>query len=126
MKAQEQAKNAIRWIDTLPSYKQARKGSRGMLGDENIGFSCLGAGCEELGIKHWSESIYSRGFGVATGLRNLMGLFEGSNSYYGEYSLSGVSDYTNAGFKRISKLLKTHPDWMFKPEVAKLIKEHYS
>ena len=126
MNAQEQAKNAIRWIDTLPSYKQAPMGRRGRLGLKTIGFCCLGAGCKELSIDYDPYGSYSRDFRLSVGLRHSNGSFADDNIYYGEARLDDINDNTNAGFKRISKLMKTHPDWMFNPEVAQLIKEHYS
>ena len=126
MNAQEQANNAIRWIDTLPSYKQAPKGSRGRLGNELIGFCCFGAGCIELGIDYLSTNSYSEDFQFAVGLIHLEGFFAKGVTYCNEHSLSGVNDSTEEGFENISKLMKNHPEWMFNPEAAKAIKRHYS
>jgi hypothetical protein len=126
MKPEEQAKNAIQWIDTLPNYKQAPKGKRGRLGNPEIGFCCLGAGCFELGIEYdWGDGI-SFDFQHEVGLFDDCGIFKVTNKYfYGKAVLTAINDHTHAGFKRIAKLLKTKPHWMFEPEVAELIKEHY-
>lgn len=127
----EQAKNAIKWIDTLPSYPQAKQ-QRGKLGDEKMGFCCLGAGCRELGIDYHPNSGTSLEFRTEVGLKTVVGGFTESTDagcyermYYDQTSLTEVNDATHAGFKRIANLLKTHPEWMFKPEVAKLIRSHY-
>lgn len=124
--AKEQAANAIRWIDTLPSYKQAPWGKRSELGRKEDGFCCLGAGCDSLGVNYSYNGNFNAYFSFIVGLTTIGGVFKDDNSFYGECSLDGVNDETKAGFKRIAKLLKTKPHWMFTPEVAALIKEHYA
>lgn len=121
----QQAKNAIQVIDALPSYKQAKFGERGRLGDLVNGFCCIGAGCYELGIEFRPGDGSSADFEGAVGLISMGGWFYDGNTYYGRGSLASVNDYTHAGFKRIANLMKTKPEWMFLPEVAKLIRLHY-
>lgn len=128
MTPQEQANNAIRWIDTLPSYKQTEMASRMSLGGELIGYCCLGAGvCELFDTKdpYTIKDPYAE-FKALVGLVTTMGDFKDGHRYLQWDNLVSVNDRTQAGFKLISKLLRTHPDWMFKPEVAELIKQHYS
>ena len=119
-----QIENAIRWIDTLPNYKQAPIGKRCRLGDEENGFCCLGAGCKELGIKYRISDVTSEELKLKVGLKDGCGVFYGKK-FYNEGSLVEVNDRTNAGFKRIAKLMKTHPEWMFTEEVARGIRKHY-
>jgi len=118
--------NAIKWIDTLPDYPQAPRGSRGQLGNYEMGFCCLGTGCHTLGIDYEPEGGLSARFAAAVGLINRDGVFKDYNTFFGLGSLMCVNDSTLAGFKRIAKLLKTKPHWVFEKEVADLIKEHYS
>lgn len=126
----EQAVNAIQWIDALPNYKQAPFGRRGKLGDIKRGFCCLGVGCYELGVNYNPASGLDFEFSGMVGLRDASGIlmrdgYGGYNLFYGQHSLARINDLTNAGFKRIAKLLKTKPQLLFKPEVAKLIEQHY-
>lgn len=121
----KQAANAIRWIDSLPSRKQASFINRGRLGDPDRGYCCLGAGCEELDVPYLPNNGASQLFARKVALLSLRGDFQNKKTYYKKTSLIGVNDYTNAGFKRISRLMRTHPEWMFKPEVAKLIRAYY-
>ncbi len=123
---EQKAKNAIKWIENLPNYKQAKRGNRGSLGDEYEGYCCLGAGCEILGISFNPKDINSDCFKEAVGLKQKDGDFnkDGENEFYGEHYLVRVNDNTNAGFERISKLLKKHPYWMFENEVAEIITKH--
>lgn len=123
---EEQIKNAIKWIDELPNYKQAPMGKRSKLGNADNGYCCLGAGCVITGTEFISDRPANHEFQDKVGLIHLCGDFIKDNTYFGEYCLAFVNDNTDAGFKRISKLLKTHPDWIFKKEVAEGIRKHYS
>lgn len=123
---EDRANNAINWIENLPNYKQAPKGERQRLGGKEKGYCCLGAGCEILNIKFDADAQNSDEFQQAVGLYSENGSFiDESALFYGEDSLATVNDSTNAGFKRISDLMKTKPDWMFEKEVAQLITEHF-
>ncbi len=125
---EQKAKNAIKWIENLPNYKQAKRGNRGSLGNECDGYCCLGAGCEILEIPFDPLDINSDCFKKAVGLKHKDGDLntDRENEFYGERYLVRVNDNTNAGFKRISKLLKKHTDWMFENEVAKIITKHFN
>ena len=126
---EEQAKNAIQWIDTLPNYKQADYDDRRELGCAKVGYCCLGAGCVELGVTFERKDGVSKIFQNKVGLMNTKGKLYGDgvfNLFYGKSDLTNINDYTHAGFKRIEKLLRTKPHWMFTPEVADLITEHYN
>lgn len=122
---EEQIKNAIKWIDELPNYKQAPIGKRSRLGDADNGYCCLGAGCVITDVKFDSENIHSNEFARKVGLNDSGGAL-GDNWYYNQKHLTDINDNTNAGFKRISNLMKTHPDWMFEKEVAEGIRKHYN
>ncbi len=125
LKPYQKAANTIRWINHLPDGKQAPKGRRGELGDVNNGFCCLGYGCHVLGIDFSSCDIVSDDLCNLTGLSDPNGRFPEGNTFYFEKSLSFANDYTNAGFKRIARLMRTKPHWMFDADVADLIKAYY-
>ena len=123
---EQQVKNAIKWVEALRSgeYKQAPFGNRAKLGNEEDGYCCLGVGCVVLELKHSPLDEHSSRLKDAVGLRYVEGNLLYS-SYYRAASLGMINDMTHAGFKRIGTLLKTHPEWVFKMEVAKKLKEHY-
>jgi hypothetical protein len=128
MKAKDQIEQAIKWIDELPDYKQAswkwRKTKMGSLGDAENGYCCLGAGCVITKTPFTAREATSTKFKNKVGLIKAAGIFEGDR-FYGEYALAGVNDNTQAGFKRISKLLKTRPRDIFIPVVAVGVENHY-
>ena len=124
MTASEQAANAIKWIEDLPSKKQAPLGERGYLGDKVHGFCCLGAGCSVLDIGFQAYATRSDALMEAAGLKTNTGDFS-KKRYYSRGNLMGLNDETKAGFKRIATLMKNHPNWIFELDVAKLISEHY-
>lgn len=129
MNNERRAKNAIKWIENLPSYKQAPKEDRECLGSSEWGYCCLGAGCEILEIDFETHDIVSNRFRYAVGLKDRKGRFTLGKKhpvFYNRPSLASVNDYTNAGFKRIASLMKRHPDWMFENEVAPLIAKHFT
>lgn len=123
---EDRANNAINWIENLPNYKQAPKGERERLGSKEKGYCCLGVGCEILKMGFDEDDSNSKEFQQAVGLYCTNGSFtDKSMLFYGKDSLTKLNDKTNAGFKRISDLMKTKPDWMFEDEVAQLISEHF-
>jgi len=123
----KQIKNAIKWIDNLPNYKQAPYGNRMKLGNAEDGYCCLGAGCKILNIPYIDKLGLSVEFKHEVGLKYNNGMFiKEDQTYYDCDSLTSLNDITKAGFKRITKLMKSHPEWMFEPEVAKGIKQHYT
>lgn len=124
MSTKEQVENAVKWIDGLPSLPQAPKGQRGELGNMEDGFCCLGAGCYLTDTPYNPSGLVSDSFTERVGLLCPNGYFQ-SFSFYGFDTLTEVNDGTNAGFKRIARLLRTKPEWMFEPKVAKGIREHY-
>lgn len=124
----QKAKNAIKWARTLiaGTYKPGKS----RLGDAKTGYCCLGVGC--LVTKTPFDPDYGD---IPTdakrklGLKCNMGSFfydeyeqEGSPEFYGVNSLHEINDFTKAGHKRIGKLLLSHPEWMFEPEVTTKIK----
>lgn len=118
----QKLKNIVVWVDALESgqYKQGKE----QLGDAKSGFCCLGVGCNVLGIEYNPHSEISKVLAEKTGLAHEYGKFT-TGEYFGLDRLTTINDETNAGFKRIAKLIKNHPDWLFIPEVAELVKEHY-
>lgn len=124
MTPQEQAANAIKAIDALPSYKQAPMGERNIMGSQSKGYCCLGAMATSLQIPFGTTEAHSVTLAHVIGLIDLEG-FLGGKAFFRQVSLTAINDDTNAGFKRIQRFMQTKPHWMFKPEVAEIIKEHY-
>lgn len=126
-----QAENAIKWIESLPTYKQATGIDRTVLGSKSKGYCCIGAGCKILDIEFEEDDGISKLFRSAVGLYGESGDFIAKEDkvrprYYGKPSLAEINDYTDAGFKRIANLMKRHPDWMFENGVAEIIAKYYS
>ena len=122
---QEKIDNAVKWIDALPSYKQAPYGHRARLGDETRGFCCLGVGCHVLDMDYDPSRGISKPFQHKVGLTTDMGGI-GDGLYYGRSCLTQVNDSTKAGFKRIAKFIKNNPEKVFDENIAEGIKEHYN
>ena len=127
MTPQQQAQNAIKWIDELPNGKQAPRNNRAKLGDALDGFCCIGYGCRILevprdGSANGEQAAYET-FSDLVGLYGNLGEFEGTT--IDNRSLARLNDSTEEGFQGISDLMRTKPHWMFKPEVAELIAAHY-
>lgn len=125
----KELKNIIKWVDALESgkYKQGKN----KLGDHKSGFCCLGVGCKVLKIDYDPRGSLSESFAYSVGLLKHDGYFSQNslpyyrNTFFGKTALTTINDDTKAGFKRIAKLIKNHPDWLFEEEVAKAVKEYY-
>jgi len=115
-----QAKNAIKWIDELINGN--RKQGKSALGNAEIGFCCLGVGCDVLNVEYNPEDGTSAELEFEVGLRDDEGRLFGAE-FYNESFLININDNTTAGFKRIGKFMLKHPEAVFLPEVAKKIKE---
>ena len=127
MTPQQQAQNAIEWIDELPNGKQAPMGKRAKLGNALDGFCCIGYGCHIFGVSrdgtaYVDQAAYET-FSDLVGLYGCLGEFEGTTKDC--RTLARLNDRTEIGFQGISDLMRTKPHWMFKPEVAELIAAHY-
>ncbi len=70
-----QAENAIKWIEYLPTYKQAAGIDRTVLGSKSKGYCCIGAGCEILDIEFEEDDGISKPFRSAVGLDDESGSF---------------------------------------------------
>lgn len=117
--------NIIKWVDALESgwYKHGKD----RLGDAEHGYCCLGVGCVAVGIKVKRYAAMSPTFARSVGLMDTEGHFIKSDDWYFQHRcLTDINDHTKAGFKRIAKLIKNHPEWLFQPKVAQAVKEHYS
>lgn len=111
-----QARNAIKWANEL--IHGDREHGVGQLGDKTYGFCCLGVGCDLLGVDYDAGDGNSKEFSDQVGLLNPFGKFVDKFTFFNESGLAYVNDQTNAGFKRIGKFLLSHPEKVFKPEVA--------
>lgn len=121
MKAKQKAKNAIEWIDGL-AETNAKQGV-GSLGDEEMGFCCLGYGCKVLDLEYDRMESASYAFQRSVGLRDADGTTLDSDS---SMTLISLNDEGGYSFKAISKVLKDDPWQYFDDEVAELIKKHYA
>lgn len=117
---EQKVDNILVWTDALESgeYKQLKEFE---LGDVDSGFCCIGLGCYVLDIDFLPHHDASDEFQHCVGLLDPLGCFVEAKSFYAANSLAEANDDTNAGFKRIAKLIKNHPDWMFEPEVAEAL-----
>lgn len=121
MKAKQQAKNAIEWIDGL-AETNAKQGVA-QLGDEELGFCCLGYGCKVLGVEYERVAGSSYAFQRSVGLRDADGTPLDSDNFIALIILNDEDGYT---FEEISKVLKDDPWQYFDDEVAKVIEKHYA
>ena len=125
MDFKQQAANAIIWIDGLLSgkHKQAKK----KLGDSEGGFCCWGLGCFLTGVEYDSERGWSNGLDNDVGWGEFSGrIVGGAESLLNAYNLADANDNEDKTFPQIGHALKTYPEEAFLPEVASLIREHYS
>lgn len=128
MDFKEQAANAIKWIDALLSgkYKQAKF----QLGDPKSGFCCWGLGCHLMKINFNPHNGWNENFGGVIGWKDgVSGVTEAQGNIVGllhDNNLSTVNDVRDKTFPQIGHALKTYPEEAFRPEVAALIREHYS
>ena len=117
-----QKENAIKWIEALLSgkYKQGKE----RLGDEEIGFCCLGLGCKVVGKEFHSLDEWDDNFHMHVGFMYANASLR--EPFYGKFNLALINDRTSAGFKRIGKMLIKRADDQFIPEVAEAIKKHFN
>ena len=116
----KQVDNIFKWLEALESgeFKQGTN----CLGNAEMGYCCLGLGCVAIDVDFNPLSARSLKFMSAVGLRCSEGtLFDGS--FHGKHCLTEINDFTNAGFKRIAKLIRSRPEDLFIPEVAKAFRE---
>jgi hypothetical protein len=116
---QQQAENAIKWIDDL-LVTTAKQGEC-QLGDESIGFCCLGRGCHVLGIDYDSERGSSKKFRHSVGLLDRCG----HSPVPGCGSLIHMNDIQKLTFAQIADHLIQNADAYFLDGVWQLIQEHY-
>ena len=116
---EQQSENAIKWIDDL-LVTTAKQGEC-QLGDENIGFCCLGRGCYVLGIDYDSERGSSRKFRDSVGLAHK----DGSPTMLNFSTLIHMNDIQKLTFAQIADHLIQNADAYFLDGVWQLIQEHY-
>ena len=125
----QKVNNAIKWIEGLTHTKLPQTDCR--LGNRRDGFCCLGYGCSRLGILFYQDASTNADFAKAVGLKSDSGEFGGGNYVKDDkdgwhyYSLIDLNDEARFSFRKISTVLKKHADWIFEPEVAKGIKNHF-
>ena len=128
---EQKINNAIKWITGLTHTKLPQ--ADGRLGNNTEGFCCLGYGCYRLKIEFDEDDADNSKFTKAVGLRSDIGKFYGGNyvedkdkegSIYD--SLIELNDEAKFSFRKISTFLKKRADWIFEPEVAKGIKNHFN
>ena len=122
---QEKIANAVKWIEVLPTAKQATEIKyKSRLGDAENGYCCLGLGCDVIGLSYRPSDGFSSEFKTAVGLLHEEGQLYGG-TFYNRTTLAAVNDGTKAGFKRIAKFIKTNPYKLFHTDVAEGITNHY-
>ena len=124
MNTETQIKNAVLWIEKLMTAEKdgIRQGAR-QLGDEELGFCCLGYGCFVTSTPYDPEHAFSEEFQKVVGLKDEMGM--SMSSKLGR-SCVAMNDNDGFTFPQIALQLNTFPDEYFEPSVAKGIKEHFA
>ena len=122
---QEQATNAINWIEKLfTAVEDGIKQRKKSLGDLKDGFCCLGYAC------YLSEIDYIVSAASSQELTGVVGLHDslGRNKNYPPYlsALFQLNDTENYTFPQIAQALKDNAEAYFIPEVAELINEHFN
>ena len=122
MNTETQINNAVLWIEKLMTADKdgIRQGARS-LGDEELGFCCLGYGCFVTSTPYDPEHASSGEFQKAVGLKDEMGMSSG----YGR-SCVAMNDRDGFTFSQIALQLNTFPYEYFEPSVAQRIKEHFA
>lgn len=114
MKQEQQAVNAITWLEALLSgkYKQGKS----KMGNEVIGFCCWGLGCKVVGVESSFSQLWNDDFYNHVGFWEQNGHLKAE--FYGKSNLAEINDNTKAGFKRIAKFLIRTADLHFNEYVA--------
>ena len=126
---EQKINNAIKWITGLTHTKLQQ--ADGRLGNNKEGFCSLGYGCSRLKIEFDENDGSNYDFAEAVGLRSDIGKFSDGNTVENKDglpydSLIDLNDEAKFSFRKISTVLKKHADWIFEPEVAKGIKNHFN
>ena len=120
----QEGKKAITWIEELLSTE--KKQGRGKLGDEEVGFCCLGLGCNVLGIEHDTWAGQNKEFMEEVGLYGDQGQSRGSIYFPSHPSLITLNDNNKKSFKFIGEHLIKHPRAYFIDSVANEVNEYFS
>ena len=112
--------NIIKWVNALESgeYKQ---GKNALYTTRNNGYCCLGVASLIFGLDPAKAKDIAGCYTLVktrVSLNTDYGLLAKPRRFYNERELININDRTNAGFKRIAKLIKNHPDWLFIPPGA--------
>lgn len=124
---QQQADNAIIWIDSLVKTKV--KQGEGMLGNSKEGYCCLGWACKKLKLD------YKHGDGFDDRVIDIIGLKRETGGFInevgnvaiveGHHSLAEMNDSGDYTFKQISKVIVENIPLLFNLETATILQNHY-
>lgn len=127
---EQKAENAIKWIEAMPNYRKGESILDGVqLGRKKETYSCLGAGCEVLGIEFDKQGLYIDNFKKAVGLKELEEGFidKGWNlSFDRQIRLLNIYDVGEYCFKLEASIMKKNPNNIFENEVAEIITKHFA
>ena len=130
MNNRDRANNAIIFIDELDTTD--KKQGKGRLGNDEMGYCCLGIGCKVLETKNYDPNQ-----GSSHELAEMSGLYSSFGSYIkldgnatndrvtGREGLVCLNDGLKYTFKQIAERLRTHPRRYFKGTVGAMIAKHY-
>ena len=127
----EQIENSIRWIAALSSNKHSQ--GKSILGDEKLGFCCLGLACHINGFDYEPKNPWlSHRNMEELGLENKMGkaivgsrlAFSGNARMY--FSLVDANDDAGLTFPEIAEVIIENAEYLFIPEVAKGVTDYFS
>jgi len=138
MIAKAKANKAVSWVQELEygSHKQGK----GVLGDKDDGFCCLGLACETLNIPYRADASWP----IKGILEESLGLLDAQGGwpvqgelvldYLAEQEIDLGNSYISLGelndegmtFEQIAVMLKAIPEMYFESSVAILIKKYFA
>lgn len=128
----QQAKNAIKWIDSLKGGKKGFKKTTHVLGVDTNGdgepdkFCCLGVACKVLNVDVEFTDTSSEKLVPLVGLYNTHGVFKSSIKGYSYLtSINDVLYQTDETFTNVRKFILKHLDKIFIEPVANELMTHY-
>lgn len=116
------ADNVIKWVEALEygKYKQG-KGELHNVHDDS--YCCLGVAVECLKLPNEDELVLDKTSQDALGLTSYAGDIKGG--WAGEEGLVDLNDSGRYSFEHIAAIIQEVPERLFKPRVARILKQHY-
>jgi hypothetical protein len=118
----QRVENAYNWVNELFfATENGIEQGKSNLGNQEMGFCCLGFGCTVGEIDYVPSSAVSQEFAYSVGLWNDLGCPIDSDSKYG---LAAMND-SGESFKHIAKEMLERPEDYFTDGVETLLKPRF-